>query len=142
MIKFHPLFIGLSIIFIFWYSTSSGQDSTLTMPLWMGRMAEADLRLKDHLDTLTQILDQENGMLRRQVANRDSVILFDKVEARAIAGLSDVKMDSIQQIYLAEKKRRKRNGHWRNIFIGTTIGAEAKTIGTWLATHINFKFGL
>lgn len=130
------------LLFILFPLFVSAQDSTITIPLWMGRMAEADLRLKDHLDTLTQILDQENGMLRRQVANKDSVIEFNKVEARAIAGLSNMKADSIQQIYLSEKKRRKRNGHWRNIFIGTTIGAEAKTIGTWLATHINFKFGL
>lgn len=96
---------------------ASAQDSVVVIPLWMGRAIESDLRLKDHLDTLTQILDQENGMLRRQIANKDSVILFDKVEARAIAGLCLSAEDSIRGLYIGEKKRRKGNGMQRDFFI-------------------------
>lgn len=117
MTKLPLLFLLLFPLF------ASAQDSTITIPLWMGRMAESDLRLKDHLDTLTQILDQENGMLRRQVDNKDSVIEFNKVEARAIAGLCLSAEDSIRGLYLGEKKRRKGNGLWRDLFIFTTAFA-------------------
>lgn len=117
MTKLPLLFIIIFPLFV------SAQDSTITIPLWMGRMAEADLRLKDHLDTLTRILDQENGMLRRQVANRDSVIEFNKVEARAIAGLCLSAEDSIRGLYVGEKKRRRSNGLFRDLFIFTTAFA-------------------
>lgn len=118
MTKLPLLFLILSATL-----THAQSDSVVILPLWMGEEIDADLRRKDHLDTLTRILDQENGMLRRQVANRDSVILFDKVEARAIAGLCLSAEDSIRGLYVGEKKRRRVNGLWRDLFIFTTAFA-------------------
>lgn len=112
MTKLPVLFLLLSATL-----THAQSDSVVIVPLWMGREIDRDLRLKDHLDTLTRILDQENGMLRRQIANKDSVILFNKIEARAIAGLCLTAEDSIRGLYVGEKKRRKGNGMQRNIAI-------------------------
>lgn len=103
--------------------TQAQSDSVVVVPLWMGREIDRDLRLKDHLDTLTRILDQKNGMLRRQVATKDSVIEFNKIEARAIAGLCLSAEDSIRGLYVGEKKRRRVNGLWRNVFMFTTFFA-------------------
>ena len=86
----------------------------------MGRAIEADLRRKDALDTITKIQDKEINMMARQIQAKDSIITFQQTECRSRLFLSETSKNDLKVALGDEKSRRKRNGIWRNIFIGTT----------------------
>jgi len=113
----------LFILLLFPLFVSAQTDSTLTIPLWMGRKVEADLRRKDALDTLTKVQDKEINMMARQIQAKDSIIADRLIESRATLFICKTGQNDLKVALGDEKKRRRSNGIWRDVFIGTTAVA-------------------
>lgn len=77
--------------------------------------------MKDQLEKLVQIQVIETELLTRQVVNRDSVIELSTMELRQTKGLCKAQTDSVALLLKGEAKRRRGNGLWRDVFIGTTV---------------------
>lgn len=102
---------------------AAAQDSTITLPLWMGRRIESDLRRLDWTDSLLKLKVIDSAMLQRQVANRDSLIANQTIQLRTNGELCDLQILDVKGELKAEKKRRRWAAIWRDIFIATTASA-------------------
>ena len=122
MAQFRTLFSLISIISA---SMAYGQDSTrtLTIPLFVADSIIADLERLNQYKVVTKIQDKEINMMARQIQAKDSIITFQQTECRSRLFLSEVKTNDLKVALGDEKKRRKANGIWRNVFILTTAGA-------------------
>ena len=120
MAQFRTLFSLISIISA---SMAYGQDSTrtLTIPLFVADSIIADLERLDQYKVVTKIQDKEINMMARQIQAKDSIITFQQTECRSRLFLSEVKTNDLKVALGDEKKRRKVNGIWRDVFIGTTL---------------------
>ena len=107
----------LFILLLFPLFVSAQTDSTLTIPLWMGRKVEADLRRKDAIDTLTKVQDTLIQIQVRQIQAKDSVIKLQQTECRARVFLCETKTNDLKVALGDEKKRRRSNGLERDIAI-------------------------
>ena len=94
-----------------------GQDSVICLPIKIARLAEADLRRKDALDTLTKVQDTLIQIQVRQIQAKDSVINLQKTECRARVFLCETKTNDLKVALGDEKKRRRSNGLERDIAI-------------------------
>lgn len=98
----------------------SQADTVVNIPLGIAKLIDRDLRIKDKQDTLIQLQSLKIGMLERQVVGMDSIILIDSMREKALGGLMAITLQEERGRTEAEKKRRKSNGIWRDVFIGTT----------------------
>lgn len=76
---------------------------------------------------LVDVQDKLIAMQSRQIIAKDSIIGLKDIEKRAIAEICLVSQDSVKVLFVTEKKRRRSNGIWRDVFIITTA------LALWLA---------
>lgn len=101
----------------------SQTDSTIHLSLRIGRLIESDLRLLDSAIVLVGVQDTLIAMQNRQILTKDSIINYKTIESRAFIALCQSRVNDAKAGLIDERKRRKANGWWRNLFILTTAGA-------------------